>query len=912
MRRRVVITGLGTLSCAGANLDEARASFAAGACCLSPINDPRIAHLKARYAGLVRNFDAAKSDLPAELRPFDKHILMAFVAAREALSMSGVSPIDLGRRLGLIFSTCSGPMLLIEAHYERIIRGDRRITAEELFAKRYYSGAPILARALGIQGMTTTVATACTAGTAAIALAADLIRCGLLDAALAGGSDAFSTSTLAGFDGLKATTEGKCAPFSKPFGLNLGEAASFVFLETIESARDRGARIRAEIAGSGMSNDAYHCSSPEPTGRGLAAAMQRALEDAGLAPDQISYINAHGTGTEANDKAETRAIRKVFGARAEQVPISSTKSMVGHCLGAAGTLEAVASIACAEAGVFPPTANFIGPREGCTLDYIPEPGRPWAPPRTFLSNNLAFGGHNASLVVSMPAAADAPAPARTTAQACTLHASGRREQRASGSPSPPLEERAGERRPVTILDAAARGDNPAGCRTNISGVLAENDDLLFLPLPTNLGSPESCPRSPLSPSEEERAEERGPSLPGGSGAQTASDGQGALSSQGGEGSGAATSQHQDACKEQPPIPYPDVPICVTACGLVSSLGIGASALLDAITRHRSGTRPVLLPGLAPIPAGMVNEEAVEKFDRRLDLRNMDRSSRWATVATRLAMREAGFPEKPAALADLGFFLHLSAGPSWAESEFLTSFLGHDHQVSQLVAFPFIVPCSVAGNVCRALRLTGHNLTLSAGPGAGLLGLGPAVAALRSGHTQALLSGAVDELSERILTDNFMAGLVAKDGIPPGEGAAVLLLETVPHAEARGAKPLATIRGLAFSTEVVKALEETVHEALAQASVAPEQVSAVCACGPRSRIEPLIARICPAWAKRIVAVSQHTGCAEGSQPLFDLAAALLAPPENPARPPFILAIVSTPPGSNGVVVFQRALAVVPRG
>jgi 3-oxoacyl-(acyl-carrier-protein) synthase len=354
---------------------------------------------------------------------------------------------------------------------------------------------------------------------------------------------------------------------------------------------------------------------------------------------------------------------------------------------------------------------------------------------------------------------------------------------------------------------------------------------------------------------------------------------------------------------------------------------------------------------------MVNEEAVEKFDRRLDLRNMDRSSRWATVATRLAMREAGFPEKPAALAELGFFLHLSAGPSWAESEFLTSFLGHDHQVSQLVAFPFIVPCSVAGNVCRALRLTGHNLTLSAGPGAGLLGLGPAVAALRSGHTQALLSGAVDELSERILTDNFMAGLVAKDGIPPGEGAAVLLLETVLHAEARGAKPLATIRGLAFSTKVadchsyasptsapppheprfarelptipplpfqrgegrgeglgddahsaasLKALEETVHEALAQASIAPEQVSAVCACGPRSRIEPLIARICPAWAERIVAVSQHTGCAEGAQPLFDLAAALLAPPENPARPPFILAIVSTPPGSNGAVVFQRVL------
>src|SRR5208283_3200716 len=130
-----------------------------------------------------------------------------------------------GRRLGLVFSTCSGPMLLIERHYERIIRGDIRISEDELFAKKYYAGAWVLARALGIQGLATTVVTACTAGTGAIALAADLIRCGMLDAALAGGADAFSTSTLAGFDGLKATSEGKCAPFSKPFGLNLGEAA---------------------------------------------------------------------------------------------------------------------------------------------------------------------------------------------------------------------------------------------------------------------------------------------------------------------------------------------------------------------------------------------------------------------------------------------------------------------------------------------------------------------------------------------------------------------------------------------------------------------------------------------------------------------------------------------------------------
>jgi len=291
-------------------------------------------------------------------------------------------------------------MLLIEAHYERIIRGQPQLTAEELFAKRYYSGAQILAQTLGIGGLCTTVVTACSASTAAIALAADLIRCGMLDCALAGGADSFSVSTLAGFDGLKATSDGKCAPFSKPTGLNLGEAAAFAFLESAEFARQRGAQPHATVLGSGMSNDAHHCSAPEPGGRGLTEAMRRALADAGLSPEQISYINAHGTGTEANDKAECKAIRKVFGERAATVPVSSTKSMVGHCLGAAGAVEAIASIVCAGAGVLPPTANFTGPRDGCAVDCVPDAGRKWPAPWIFLSNNSAFGGHNTSLALA--------------------------------------------------------------------------------------------------------------------------------------------------------------------------------------------------------------------------------------------------------------------------------------------------------------------------------------------------------------------------------------------------------------------------------------------------------------------------------------------------------------------------------
>jgi 3-oxoacyl-[acyl-carrier-protein] synthase II len=731
MRRGVVITGLGILSCAGANLAEAREKFILGTCSLTPITNPRASRLRAKFAGQLSNF-AADTNCPPELKIHDRHVHMALVAAREALGAAGVQPEKFGRRMGLIFSTCSGPMLLIEAHYERIIRGQPQLTAAELFAKRYYSGAHILAQTLGIGGICTTVVTACSASTAAIALAADLIRCGMLDCALTGGADAFSISTLAGFDGLKATSDGKCAPFSKPPGLNLGEAAAFTFLESAESARQRGVQPLAMVLGSGMSNDAHHCSAPEPGGRGLSKAMRRALTDAGLSSDQIYYLNAHGTGTEANDKAECKAIRKVFGERAATVPVSSTKSMVGHCLGAAGAVEVIASIVCAEAGVLPPTANFTGPRDGCAVDCVPDAGRQWPAPQIFLSNNSAFGGHNTSLAL-----------------------------------------------------AAGIAD----CRLPIA--------------------------------------------------------------------------NSNAASER---------IFITACGIVSAAGVGLDALVTVHRDGQSALRPVALPGMPPLLAGRIDETTVEASDRRLNLRSMDRSSKWATVAARLAIRAAQFPEKPAALAELGIFLNLAAGPSWAESEFLKSFLGNDHQVSQLAAFPYIVPSSVAGNVCRALMLSGHNITLNPGPAAGLFGLEPALAVLRCDHAGALLCGAVDELSDRILADNFFAGQISV-GNPPGEGAAVFMLETATHATARGIKPLAEICGMASivgKNSPSAALDEVAAAALQQAGIGRDDICAVCFSGAPELLSH------PVWCQKLVQTSAVTGSLEGAQPLLDLAIALRSP------------------------------------
>ena len=766
MSQRVVITGMGLLSSAGANLAAARAQFIAGQSCLAPIPEAPAMGLRARFAGLLAEFPSLP-DLPAELQSQDKHVLMAIAAAREALTAANANPAGYGRRIGLIFATCSGPMPRIEAHYERIIQGDLRLTKDELFAKRYHVGARVLAHVLGIQGYSTTVVTACSASTAAIAVAGDLIRCGLLDAVLAGGADAFALSTLAGFDGLKATSDARCAPFSKPSGLNLGEAAGFVFLETADAARRRNAPVLAHLLGSGMSNDAFHCSSPDTGGRGLAAAMTRALRHAGITPEQITYINAHGTGTEANDKAECKALRKVFGDAAGRVPMSSTKSIAGHCLGAAGALEAIASLTCAAAGVLPPTANFTSLRDGCALDCVPDAGRAWLGTRTFLSNNSAFGGHNASVVFT---AGDAP----------------------------------------------------------------------LLP-------------QPAPPSAE--------------------------------------------------------PIHLTACGVVSALGLGVHTLFEAA--DQSGIRAVNYPDLPPIHAGLVDAALLEHHDRRLDLRHMDAASRFATLATRLAIREAGYPEKPNSLAELGFHLNQSAGPSEAESAYLTSFLKHNRRVTQLMAFPYIVPSSVAGNVCRALALTGHNLTLNGGPGAGLLGLAPAICALRAGHVQALLTGAVDELSQRILTDQEMAGLLPlAANLHPGEGAVTLLLETETHARARGARTLATVCGMAFGTENqhwhladddLSALQATVLDALQQANLRPQDIGAVCPALPAARFAELAAALCPAWRERTSSIATRTGWLEGAQPLLDLACAL----RQPANSEYLLSITSSQFGTNGAVLWRRA-------
>jgi len=772
VRQRVVITGMGAVCSAGADCNAFAEAVLAGTPSFSAIGRPHLSHFRASHAGIIREFDIrGLVDDPCVHR-LDRFVHFAAAAAKEALSRAGIAPSALSRRMGLVFATCSGPMQSIERHYGRILSGDLSLSKEELFSLRYYCGAKSLAHVFGIAGPSATVVTACSASTAAIGFAADLIRLGIIDAALAGGSDTFSETTLAGFDGLKATCEGTCAPFSKPVGLNLGEGAGFFVLENLAHAQGRKAAVLGEVMGFGLSNDAFHCTAPDPSGAGQALSMERALNDAGISPSSIAYINAHGTGTEANDKAETKAIRKVFGERAAAIPVSSTKSIIGHCLGAAGSLEAAAGIMALAKGYYPSTANFSQRRDGCTLDYVPEAGRRVGRSGPMLKNNFAFGGNNASIVVN---------------------------PRFDPAYSPP-----------------------------------EN------------GS--------------------------------------------------------------------DEPVVITGIGIVSAAGLGHAPLIEAAASKKNALGADAYSGAPQVRLGMVPAFAMASVDKRIDVRNMDKSSLYATAAARLALKHAGSPDKLAGRGGVGLFLHLSAGPSWAESEHITSLLKKKFRIDQVAAFPYIVPNSVAGNICKALRLTGHNTTISFGPGAGLMGLGFSMAALRCGHAKALVSLSVDELSERIVTDLRMAGLLSSGALSWGEGACAIMLETASHAQGRGAKILGKLCSVEYSTETgdcmkpdadTARLDDTIKSALDKAGLAASGIGAVCCNAANPRETAAVGKVVGKKFDSIIDVSPALGFAEASAPLFSLAHALLGSPlRNGHDNKYILVVFSSSHGVNCAAVIQK--------
>jgi 3-oxoacyl-[acyl-carrier-protein] synthase II len=408
MRERVVITGLGAVTPLGNDVPTYWAGLVAGRSGVGPITAYDATGEAVRIAAEVRGFDPTALLGRKQARRTGRFTQLALVAADEAVTDAGLvfDGNDTGDDVAVLVGTAVGGFttLLDSADVLRE-RGARRVSALMVPTAMPNAAAGQIAIRYGLRGLTFSVASACATGNHAIGEAAGLIRTGAARVVICGGTDAWiHPLALAAFNNMQALSNRNDEPekASRPFdaerdGFILGEGAGVVVLESLDHARERGARMYAEVAGYGASTDAFHITAPDEKGAGAVLSIERALSDAGLGPEDIDYINAHGTSTPLNDAIETRAIRQVFGEYAYRVPVSSTKSMIGHLLGAAGAVEAVASIKSLETGMLHPTVNNESPDPDCDLDYVPNHSRE-THPRTALSNSAGFGGHNATLV----------------------------------------------------------------------------------------------------------------------------------------------------------------------------------------------------------------------------------------------------------------------------------------------------------------------------------------------------------------------------------------------------------------------------------------------------------------------------------------------------------------------------------
>lgn len=396
--RRVAITGLGIVSPLGLNLGDTWASLMEGRSAIAPIQGVDCSTLRFQNGAQVHNFDPLKHFEGGKEAYLDRFAQFSVVAARDALHDSGIELTpELRERAAIVCGSAVGGQAALEAGFEDLyVLGRGRVHPLTIPKTMANAGASQVSMDLHLSGPTYTVSTACSSSNHAIGQAFRLVRDGDAEMAVTGGSEApFIIGLLKAWEAMRVIAPDTCRPFSKGrHGMILGEGGAMMILEPWEAAKARGARIYAEISGLGMSSDAHHLT--QPTVEGPARAMSRALRDAGLDPDQIGYINAHGTGTPGNDPTETRAIRKVFGVHADKLAVSSTKSLHGHALGAAGALEAVATVLALYHGILPPTANYNERDPECDLDYVPNHAREFRV-EAALSNSFAFGGLNAVL-----------------------------------------------------------------------------------------------------------------------------------------------------------------------------------------------------------------------------------------------------------------------------------------------------------------------------------------------------------------------------------------------------------------------------------------------------------------------------------------------------------------------------------
>jgi 3-oxoacyl-[acyl-carrier-protein] synthase II len=409
MRRRVVITGLGCVSPVGNNVNETWQALLAGKSGAAPITHFDASRHKTKIAAEVKGFDGAAIFGSREARKMDRFTQFAATATLEALQQSGLAIDESNRdRVGILIGSGIGGITTILEQVEVMReRGPERVSPFLIPMMISDSAAGMIAIRVGARGPNMAVATACASGTNALGEAAEIIRRGSADVMIAGGSEAaIAPLAMAGMNVMGALSTRNEAPeqASRPFdkdrdGFLMGEGAGILILESLEYAQARGAKILCEYTGYGATDDAHHISAPAENGAGAAISMRLAMENAGLGVTDIGYINAHGTSTQLNDKSETAAIKTIFGEHAYHVPISSTKSMTGHLLGASGALEGIIGVQVLLNHILPPTINYTTPDPVCDLDYVPNQPRA-ARPDHIMSNSFGFGGHNATLILS--------------------------------------------------------------------------------------------------------------------------------------------------------------------------------------------------------------------------------------------------------------------------------------------------------------------------------------------------------------------------------------------------------------------------------------------------------------------------------------------------------------------------------
>ena len=407
MSRRVVITGLGAVAPLGNDVSTMWDGLLAGKSGAARITQFDASSIEVQIAAEVKDFDPEVLFGRRVARRNDRFALFAIEAARQAVADSQLQIEESDNQaVGVLIGTAIGGVITLTENIELFkTKGPQRVSPFMVPMMMPNAASAVVAINHGLRGPNICVSSACATGSHALGEAMQIIRRGKADVMLSGGAEAVVVPVaLSAFKNMGAISSRNdepkraCRPFEADRdGFVMGEGAGVLVLESMEHARQRGARIYCELVGYGATGDAFHMTAPEGTGQGAARAMRQALQDAGVAPEEVDYINAHGTGTRLNDPIETRAIRAVFGTYADQLPISSTKSMMGHLMGAAGAVEAIACVKTLETGWVHPTINYETPDPECDLNYVPNKAQ-YLQPRVVLSNSFGFGGHNGCLV----------------------------------------------------------------------------------------------------------------------------------------------------------------------------------------------------------------------------------------------------------------------------------------------------------------------------------------------------------------------------------------------------------------------------------------------------------------------------------------------------------------------------------